>query len=209
MRPDAGFAGRLTPRSTWALIAALIALVGALALCLDRFHNGDFYLSLVSGRFVAHHGFVEQYPFATVAKGGPWLNQQWLSEVTFFRISQVLGPTGLTVLYAFLITAPLAVLLWLCRGKGWPMLIAVAAFYFPGLLAVVHPRAAGFTIVIFSLLVALLAVVWRVRAGPGSGRCRAGGPGSRAWRCSRSGRTSTGASSPACCSGACCRSVCR
>src|SRR5262245_22440316 len=166
MRPDAGFAGRLTPRSTWALIGALIALVGALALCLDRFHNGDFYLSLVSGRFVAHHGFVEQYPFATVAKGGPWLNQQWLSEVTFFRISQVLGPTGLTVLYAFLITAPLAVLLWLCRGKGWPMLIAVAAFYFPGLLAVVHPRAAGFTIVIFSLLVALLAVVWRGRAGP-------------------------------------------
>lgn len=76
----------------------------------------------------------------------------------------MLGPTGLSVLYAFLITAPLAILLWLCRRKGWPMLVAVAAFYFPGLLAVIHPRAAGFTVVIFSLLVALLAAVWHGRA---------------------------------------------
>jgi hypothetical protein len=168
--PSSSLAGRVTPRSTWVLIAALIALVGALALCLDRFHNGDFYLSLVSGRFVAHHGFVDQYPFATVAKGGTWLNQQWLAELAFFRISQVLGPTGLTVLYAVLITAPLALLLWICRRKGWPMLIAVAAFYFPGLLAVIHPRAAGFTVVIFSLLVALIAVVWHGRSGSGPER---------------------------------------
>jgi hypothetical protein len=155
-----------------ALIGALLALVAALALCLDRFHNGDFYLSLVSGRFVAQHGFVEHYPFATIAQGGTWLNQQWLSELAFFRVAQALGPTGLTVLYALLITAPLALLLWLCRRKGWPMLVAVAVFYFPGLLAVIHPRAAGFTVVIFSLLVALLAVLWRGRAEPGLGERR-------------------------------------
>jgi hypothetical protein len=170
MRPEATLAGRFTSRSTWALIGALIALVGALAICLDRFHNGDFYLSLVSGRLIAQHGFVDHYPFATIAKGGTWMNQQWLSELAFFRISQAIGPTGLTVIYAFLITAPLALLLWLCRSKGWHMLIAVAAFYFPGLLAVIHPRAAGFTVVIFSLLVALLAVVWRGRAGVGPRR---------------------------------------
>src|SRR4029450_620392 len=91
-------------------------------------------------------------------------------ELAFFRVAEALGPTGLTVIYALLITAPLALLLWLCRRKGWPMLVAVAAFYFPGLLAVIHPRAAGFTVVIFSLLVALLAMVWRGRAGPGRER---------------------------------------
>jgi hypothetical protein len=157
--------GRLTTRSTWALIGALIALVGALALCLDRFHNGDFYLSLVGGRFVAQHGFATHDPFATISQGGTWLNQQWLSELAFFRISEVFGPTGLTVLYALLITAPLALLLWLCRRKGWPMLVAVAAFYFPGVLAVIHPRAAGFTVLIFSLLVALVVMLWRERGG--------------------------------------------
>ena len=113
-------------------MGALIALVGALSLCLDRFHNGDFYLSLNSGRFVAEHGFANHDPFSTISHGGAWLNQQWLSELAFFRISEVIGPTGLTVLYALLITAPLAVLLWLCRRKGWPMLVAVSAFYFPG-----------------------------------------------------------------------------
>ena len=163
-RPEGTLAGRFTSQSTSALIGALIVLVCALVLCLDRFHNGDFYLSLVSGRLVAQHGFVDQYPFATIAKGGTWLNQQWLSELAFFRISQMLGTTGLTVLYAVLITTPLALLLWLCRRKGWAMLIAVTAFYFPGLLAVIHPRAAGFTVVIFSLLVALLAVVWQARS---------------------------------------------
>ncbi len=130
--------GRLASRSTWALIGALIALVGALALCLDRFHNGDFYLSLTSGRYVAQHGFASHDPFPTISQGGTWLNQQWLSELAFFRVSEVFGPTGLTVLYALLITAPLALLLWLCRGKGWRMLVAVAAFYFPGVLAVIH-----------------------------------------------------------------------
>jgi hypothetical protein len=157
--------GRLTSRSTWALMGALIALVGALALCLDRFHNGDFYLSLNSGRFIAEHGFATHDPFSTVSQGGTWLNQQWLSELAFFRISEVFGPTGLTVLYAVLITAPLALLLWLCRGKGWRMLVAVAAFYFPGVLAVVHPRAAGFTVLIFTLLIALLFLLWRERPG--------------------------------------------
>jgi hypothetical protein len=169
LSPDPSI-GRLTPRSTWALIGSLIALVGALAICLDRFHNGDFYLSLVSGRFVAQHGFANHDPFATISQGGTWLNQQWLSELAFFRVSQVFGPTGLTVLYAFLITMPLALLLWLCRRKGWPMLLAVAAFYFPGVLAVIHPRAAGFTVLIFSLLIALLLLLWRERGGTTPGR---------------------------------------
>jgi hypothetical protein len=169
---DAG--GRLTPRSTWALIGALIVLVGALALCLDRFHNGDFYLSLVSGKFVAQHGFASHDPFATIGQGGTWLNQQWLSELTFFRVSEWFGPTGLTILYAVLLAAPLAVLLWLCRRKGFPMLIAVTAFYFPGVLAIVHPRAAGFTLLIFSMLVALLVAVWRDRSGGET-------PGRRQW----------------------------
>jgi hypothetical protein len=153
--------GRLTSRSTWALIAALIALVGALALCVDRGHNGDFYMSLLGGRFISAHGFVTHDPFPTVAQGGTWLNQQWLSELAFFRIAGSLGQTGLTVIYALLLAAPLALLLWLCRRKGAAMLVAITVIYFPGVLAVVHPRAAGFTVLAFSALVALIAIAWR------------------------------------------------
>ncbi len=199
VEPSIDSGARLTSRSTWALIGALIALVGALALCLDRFHNGDFYLSLMSGRFVAQHGVATHDPFATISQGGTWLNQQWLSELTFFRVSQVLGPTGLTVLYAVLITAPLALLLWICRRKGWRMLVAVAAFYFPGVLAVIHPRAAGFTVLIFTLLVALLILLWHEREERGRAVEGHGGRRSQSWCCSRSGRTFTAGSSPAYC----------
>jgi hypothetical protein len=156
---------RLTSRSTWALIAALIALVAALSLCVDRFYNGDFYMSLLGGRFITTHGFVSHDPFPTVAQGGTWLNQQWLSQVAFFRIAGSVGVTGLTVVYAVLLAAPLALLLWLCRRKGAALLVAVAVIYFPGLLAVIHPRAAGFTVLAFSLLVALIAAAWRVEPG--------------------------------------------
>jgi hypothetical protein len=163
--------GRLTPRSTWALIGTLIALVGALALCIDRAHNGDFYMSLLGGRFISTHGFVTHDPFPTVAQGGEWLNQQWLSELVFFSAEGSVGQTGLTVLYAALLAAPLALLLWLCRHKGAAMLIAITIVYFPGVLAIVHPRAAGFTVLAFSLLVSVIAVAWRVR-GDEEGRRR-------------------------------------
>jgi len=163
--------GRLTPRSTWALIGALIALVGALALCTDRGHNGDFYMSLLGGRFVSTHGFVSHDPFPTIAHGGDWLNQQWLSELAFFRIEGSFGQTGLTIVYAALLAAPLALLLWLCRHKGATMLIAITVLYFPGVLAIVHPRAAGFTVLAFSALVSVIAVAWRVR-GEEEGRRR-------------------------------------
>src|SRR4029079_7010327 len=79
------------------------------------------------------------------------------------RVEGSLGQTGVTILYAVLLAAPLALLLWLCRHKGAVMLIAITVVYFPGVLAIVHPRAAGFTVLAFSALVALIAAAWRVR----------------------------------------------
>ncbi len=167
--------GRLTSRSTWVLIGALFALVGALALCVNRGFNGDVYMSLLGGRFISANGFVSHDPFPTIAQGGEWLNQQWLSQVAFFSVQDVFGQTGLTILYALLIALPLGLLLWLCRRKGVAMLIAITVVYFPGVLAVIHPRAAGFTVLAFSALVALIAVAWRDRGDEQSRRLRLAG----------------------------------
>jgi hypothetical protein len=157
-----------TPPRTKALIGALTLLVAGLALCADRVHNGDLYLNLLTGRFISAHGLVDHDPFPTIAHGGQWLNGQWLSEVAFFRVFEGVGLTGLSVLYALLLAAPLALLLWCCRHKGALMMAAVSAFYFPGLLAVIHPRAAGFTVLGFSLLVLLLVAAWQlVQRRPG------------------------------------------
>jgi hypothetical protein len=150
------------------LVAALTILVAALALCVDRGLGGDMYLDLFTGRFIAEHGVVSHDPFPTIAQGQEWLNQQWLSQLLFFWVGWAVGLTGLSVVYALLLALPLGLLLWACRRKGPWMLLAIAALYFPGLLAVIHPRAAGFTVLAFSLLVVLILAAWRAPTRTGA-----------------------------------------
>jgi hypothetical protein len=142
------------------LIGTLTLLAAVLMLCLDGTRNGDLYLQLASGRFISAHGLAVVDPFHTIAHGEPWLNQQWLTELLAYKVASWVGVTGLTVLYAGLLSAPLALLLWLCRRKGVAMMVALAILYCPGLWVIVHPRAAGFSLLGFSALVAILMLVW-------------------------------------------------
>jgi len=156
------------------LLIAILALgVAAVALCLNRDLNGDLYLLLFSGRYVAHHGPVGYDPFPTIEHGQAWLNQQWLSEVGFYGAERVVGTTGITVLYAILLGLPLALLLAAIRHKGTLALLAVTALYLPGILAIIHPRAAGVTLLLFSVLA--VAVLAGLRLGAGDDE-RAGPP---------------------------------
>ena len=135
-------------------------LVGLLALCANRVHNGDLYLELGAGRFISQHGLVTHDPFPTIAAGREWLNQQWLSELAFYKVAGLVGMTGLTLRYALGLGLPLSWLLWRCRDKGLGMLALGAALYFPTILAIVHPRAAVFTLAAFSGLLVLLLEGW-------------------------------------------------
>jgi hypothetical protein len=139
------------------LILALTALVSVLALCVNRVHNGDVYLQLLGGRFVAQHGIALHDPFPTIAAGQPWSNQQWLSEFTMYGVARAVGLTGLTVAYALLLGVPLLLLLLHCRDRRPLLLVAGAVLYFPALFAVIHPRAAALTLLCFSLLTIVLA----------------------------------------------------
>lgn len=158
----------MKPARTRLLIACLTLLVAALALCVDRARNGDLYLQLFTGRFITEHGLVSHDPFPTIGQGRPWLNQQWLSELGFYAAAKSVGITGVTVLYAALIAAPLALVLSSLRRKGAGMLLAAAALYFPGLLAIIHPRPAGFTLLAFSALVVIILAAWRPQAPGGT-----------------------------------------
>jgi MFS family permease len=156
-----------TPPRTKLLIAALAAGVAAIALCLNRDLNGDLYLLLFSGRYVAHHGPVGFDPFPTIEHGREWLNQQWLSEVGFYGAERIVGTTGITVLYALLLGLPLALLLTAVRRKGTVAMLAIAALYLPGILAIIHPRAAGFTLLLFAVLVLAVLAGWGPRRTAG------------------------------------------
>ncbi len=162
-----------TPLRTKLGIATLALLVAAIALCLNRDLNGDLYLLLFSGRYIAHHGPVGTDPFPTIEHGRQWLNQQWLSEVGFYGAERAVGTTGITILYALLIGLPLALVLAAIRRKGTIVMLAVAALYVPGILAIIHPRAAGFTLLLFTVLA--LLVLAGMRLDPGA-RPRAAPP---------------------------------
>lgn len=171
--PDQTLTRTATPRRTKLLIALIALGAAAIALCLNRDLNGDLYLLLFSGQYVAHHGPVGYDPFPTIEHGQSWLNQQWLSEVGFYGAERVVGTTGITVLYALLIGLPLALVLGAIRRKGPVLMIAVAALYLAGILAIIHPRAAGFTLLLFAVLVVVILTAWRLDS---RGRARAGPP---------------------------------
>ncbi len=149
------------PPRTRLLIGTLALLLAALALCLNRDLNGDLYLLLFSGRYVAGHGPVGHDPFPTIQHGHEWLNQQWLSEVGFYGAERIVGTVGITVLYAVLLAIPLALLEAAIRRKGTLAMVAVAALYVPGILAIIHPRAAGFTLLLFAILLVAILRAWR------------------------------------------------
>lgn len=153
-------------RTTVAFTGLLSLLVGILALCANRGHNGDVYLQLATGRFISQHGFVWTDPFPTIAQGRPWANQQWLSELFFYDISRSIGMTGLTLVYAFVLGLALFCVLWYCRGKDLALLLGGALFFFVALLGIVHPRAAGFSLLAFCVLVVLLLRATRERETP-------------------------------------------
>jgi len=161
-----------TPPRTKLLVALLALGVAAIALCLNRDLNGDLYLLLFSGRYVAHHGPVGYDPFPTIEHGREWLNQQWLSEVGFYGAERVAGTTGITILYALLLGIPLGLVLSAIRRKGILPILAVAALYIPGILAIIHPRAAGLTLLLFAVLVLAILAGWGPAAAP-AGRSRA------------------------------------
>jgi hypothetical protein len=158
-----------TGRRPLILVASLTILIAALVLCVDRGLGGDMYMNLFTGRFIAEHGFVNHDPFPTVAQGQEWLNQQWLAQLLFFWADWAVGLTGLSIVYALLLAIPLGLLLWACRHKGPWMLVAIAALYFPGMLEVIHPRAAGVTVMAFAILVILILAAWRAPGERGFG----------------------------------------
>ena len=73
----------LTSRSTWALIAALFALVGAPAVRKPWLQRRFLH---VPARRQVHHDARVRHPrsLPEIAGARTWLNQQWLSQVAFY-----------------------------------------------------------------------------------------------------------------------------
>ncbi len=161
--PVHGAPARLELVSTRALavVAAQLSVAGAALLYLNRTLAGDVYFLLASGRLLTEEGWVTRSPFPTLAQGHVWHNQQWLAEWLFFQTHALGGMAGVSLAYATVLVGGLAPLAWLCRDRSARATAAAWALSIAALLAVLDPRAAGFSFALFAGVAALLAIARR------------------------------------------------
>jgi hypothetical protein len=160
--------GAATPlvRERWrplAFVACLTALTAAGLLYANRELAGDLFWLLAAGRHVDLHGVTATDPFMTIAHGGHWYNQQWLSEWLIFRLEQIGGLQLVSLAYALLLAGAMAPLAWACRGRALAPAIGAWLLFSGAAVCVLQPRAAGFSLLAFTLVLVIVQASRRRR----------------------------------------------
>ncbi|HWC32968.1 MAG TPA: hypothetical protein VG709_07560, partial [Actinomycetota bacterium] len=139
-----------------AVSAALVAATGTAALYANRHLNGDIYWILAAGRDVAENGVTETDPFLTLNHGREWRNQQWLTELVLYGLERLGGLRLVSLAYALVLGLSVLPLLLGSRKRRISEALVAWTFLLPLLVAVLDPRAAGFSLLCFSLLIVLV-----------------------------------------------------
>jgi hypothetical protein len=156
MRPPAG---SQLAESRWrplAFVACLTAITAAGLLYANRELAGDLFWLLAAGRHVDVHGVTGTDPFLTIAHGGHWYNQQWLSEWLIFRLQRIGGLQLVSFVYALLLASALVPLAWACRQRKLGRTLAAWVLFSGAAVCVLQPRAAGFSLLAFALVVTIV-----------------------------------------------------
>jgi hypothetical protein len=140
------------------IAAAFVLATATVTLYLNRHYNGDVYWLLAAGRYTAHHGIANRDPFLTLSHGREWFDQQWLAGLLFFGFIAAGGLMLLTEIYGLLIGLALLPLVIGCRHKQPRQVLAAWILSLPMLFALLDPRAEGFSLLAFSVLLVLTDV---------------------------------------------------
>jgi hypothetical protein len=146
-----------------AFVACMTALTAAGLLYANRELAGDLFWLLAAGRHVDGHGVTGTDPFLTIAHGGHWYNQQWLSEWLIFRLQQLGGLQLVSLAYALLLAGALAPLAWACRARSLGRTALAWVLFSGAAVCVLQPRAAGFSLLAFALTLAIVQASQRRR----------------------------------------------
>src|SRR4051794_7431378 len=146
-----------------AFVACLTAITAAGLLYANRELAGDLFWLLAAGRHVDVHGVTPTAPFLTIAHGGHWYNQQWLSEWLIFRLQQLGGLQLVSFAYALLLAGALVPLAWACRRRKLARTLVAWVLFSGAAVCVLQPRAAGFSLLAFALALAIVQGAQRRR----------------------------------------------
>jgi hypothetical protein len=146
-----------------ALVAFLVSLAAALLLYANRELAGDLFWLLAAGRFVSRGSESVRDPFLTIAHGGHWYNQQWLSEWLIYQVQRLGGVKLVSFLYALLLGGTLAPLAWGCRRRRLALVLGAFVLFLGSAVCVLQPRAAGLSLLAFALV---MTIVYASRGRP-------------------------------------------
>lgn len=104
-------------RRTWYLWPVAAALA-SLVLTVQEFRDPDVWWHLALGRYIVEHGIPSAEPFSFVAPAHAWVDQQWLYEVSLFRVTEVGGP-GLAALLMGVLGAAALLVAVLAAPRRW------------------------------------------------------------------------------------------
>ncbi len=144
--------------STLRSLSAPLA-VGALAFVAvlrkpETLLQGDAYLALVAGRFVAQHGLPTVDTLATVTRGQAWIDEQWLGQLLIYASERLGGPTLLVLSEALVTAAAFAVAARyaLKRESGLLAILvsALAGIFFCAIFFGVRPQM--FSLLLFAII---------------------------------------------------------
>jgi len=133
----------------------LVVVVGAytcglLARLPDQLHQ-DGWLALVSGRFVAHAGLPSTDSLTAWTAGAKWVDQQWLAQLTFYRLFQLGGLRLVMLGHVALLAAALGLAIVAARWRGGSArsVALVATLSLMTILMSAQLRAQSFAYVLF------------------------------------------------------------
>jgi hypothetical protein len=154
------------PARTTAFLIGLGGVITVLNLA-KGLVDPDGFWHLAAGRLIAENGVPKTDPFTYSWGGMPWTAHEWLSELLLFRLDELIGRTGLTLVWALFPAATFAVLVVALRRAGLSLLaiapVAILCSLILTTYVTLRPQAISWFLLAV-LLAALLTL--RPRHGP-------------------------------------------
>ena len=118
--------------------------------------------------------------YSYLSAGVPWINHEWLSEVTFAAVFNTLGPPGLLGLKALILLALLGLLYRHLRAQDVPALAAGAIVLMVAYTITIGSRTIRPQLFTYLFFLLVLLAIHKADAGRGTRRVPTCGCGSRA-----------------------------
>jgi hypothetical protein len=141
------------------LFAALLVLAVRLLTVLPASYGVDSWLELTAGRLIWHTGIPHFETLTAIAKGRPWIDQQWLAQLGSYALYRVGGLGLLGVVNVTFLISGLGIAVATARKLGASTRDVLIPLMLCGwlLLPATEVRTQAFAVPLFALTVYMLA----------------------------------------------------